>query len=219
MIVFPVINAENFIEAKDKIQKAVELFNGVPVEEQLIHIDIEDGKFIERTTWGSPSELLKLKEILGDVRAEIHLMVVNPEEVVEGWLKTGLVQRVIVQNEALTDYRIALGKCIGYGATLMISIGPNSNVEKLLPYNNDVDHFQILSVHPGPSGQQFQKNSLEKIKFLRERMPNATIEVDGGITHEVAKSVKEAGANIVVSANYIFTNSNPKETYNSLRKI
>ena len=50
-------------------------------------------------------------------------------------------------------------------------------------------------------------------------MPSAIIEVDGGINLETAKLVKDAGADIVVSASYIFESLNPKEMYNKLANI
>jgi len=222
MKVIPAINVTTRDEAKKYILRSAELLKSINKEERFIHIDIVDGKFAKNTTWGSPSELLEIfreNPSLRGIYFEIHLMVVNPESVIESWLKTGIVKKVIVQNETLTDYRTALGKCSGHGAVLMISSAPESSVEKLLPCAGEVGHFQILSVPPGFSGQTFLESSLEKIKFLRHRVPNATIEVDGGVTLEVAKKVKLAGADEIVSANYLLKSENPAKIFDLLSAI
>ena len=74
----------------------------------------------------------------------------------------------------------------------------------------------ILAVEPGISGQEFQDNQLEKIRVLREKIPNAKIEVDGGINIRNAFDIKQAGADILVSSSYIWNSGNPKEAYELL---
>ncbi len=79
--------------------------------------------------------------------------------------------------------------------------------------------MQFLAVTPGFSGQKFQENVLEKIRTLRARDPRVIIEVDGGITLDVARRVKEAGANVLVSSSYIWNSSNPKEAFRALQEV
>lgn len=150
-------------------------------------------------------------------------MVQNPEEIIESWLKTGLVKRVIVHLEALNDAEFIINKCKEFNAEAMLAIAPYTIFEKLpppkffaIPFFN---LFQVLAVNPGLAGQKFERSSLDKIKFLRELIPNATIEVDGGINPGTAKLVKDAGADIIVSASYIFNSGNPEKAYETLSKI
>ena len=150
---------------------------------------------------------------------EVHLMIEDPEKAVEHWFKAG-AERVIVHLEAMRDPHFVLETAKKSAGEVMLAINPSTPVDALVPYLNPpaggFSGFQILAVSPGPSGQEFNENVLEKIKFLRERAPNAIIEVDGGINPETAKLAKEAGANILVSTSYIMDSPDPKGAYEEL---
>jgi ribulose-phosphate 3-epimerase len=77
----------------------------------------------------------------------------------------------------------------------------------------------VLAVHPGLSGQKFLPVVLEKISFLRQELPDAKIEVDGGITSETARVALAAGANLLVSGSDIFGSPDPEGEYEKLRAI
>ena len=185
-----------------------------------VHVDIGDGKFASIVSWGTPEEWQKLlsEEEFKGLNVEFHLMIQAPETVLDAWLRTG-AKRIIVHLETMTDSVYVLEKCKKHGAEAVLSIGPKTEVERLLAHEHDFKRFQILAVFPGLQGQKFQQEALQKIKFIREKMPSAIIEVDGGINLETAKLVKDAGADIVVSASYIFESLNPKEMYNKLANI
>lgn len=210
MQVIPAINATSFNGAKKQIEQAVKFA-------ELIHIDIVDGKFAPNTTWGSPDELSKVGGQISNVSFEIHLMVENPEAVIEDWLKAG-AKRIIVHLESITDSVYIIETCEYYGAEAVLAINPETEMEKLLAHTDEFKAFLLLAVYPGLAGQKFQHQIVSKIEFLRERAPNVKIEVDGGINLETAKLAKEAGADILVSASYIFGSENPKKAYEQLVK-
>jgi len=212
MLVIPAINSPSFEDAKEKILKAAE-FSG------WIHIDVVDGKFAPNVTWGNPEDFLKLKTKNLKLNIEVHLMVVNPEQALGAWLKTGRVKRIIVHLESMKNAEEIILKCKAASAEVMLAVSPNTNAEKLLPYIGKFKEFQILAVSPGLAGQKFLPEILDKIKFLREHTPGVTIEVDGGINADTAKLVKEEGADIVVSASYIFGSLNPKRAYEELKNV
>ncbi len=114
---------------------------------------------------------------------------------------------------------LVIDLCQKYKADLMLAINPETIVENLIPYFHNIEYFQLLGVAPGKAGQKFQKSVLEKIEFLRERLPNAKIEVDGGVDLEVAKAVKAAGADIIVSASYIFESADFVDAYKKLKDV
>ena len=136
----------------------------------------------------------------------------------DAWLGTGIVRRVIIHLEAMTDPVLILEKCKKYKADAVLSINPETEVERLFAHT-DFNAFQILAVHPGLAGQQFQPQSLAKLGFLRKKFPNAIIEVDGGINLETGKLVKQQGADMLVSASYIFKDQNPREAYERLKAV
>lgn len=212
MLVIPAINESSFEEVKNKIELAAEF-------SAWVHIDVADGKFTPSVTWNNPEELLGLGEKLSETKLEIHLMVVEPQAIVEDWLRTG-VERVIVHEETLEDnWSMICSKVDAYGADLMLAIAPETPVEKLVPYLESVSLIQFLAVSPGPAGQALNNVVLEKMRFLKGKAPHIEIEIDGGINLETAKMVKNAGADIVVSASYIWKSTDPKETFGKLTKI
>ncbi|MCL5006975.1 MAG: hypothetical protein M1153_02435 [Patescibacteria group bacterium] len=212
MKVIPAINCKDFDCVSDKLLKSAEFSDWV-------QIDVSDGKFSEAVTWDNPKEIFSFMGELGlALKVEAHLMVEDAFGESLRWLAAG-AKRVIVQAEADFDIEDLTRSCAEYGAELMLSISPKTDIgdkSNLLPAFNE---FQILSVSPGFAGQKFDGNSLAKIKSLRELFPNAIIEVDGGVNAETAEQAKSAGADIITSASYIFENENPKEAFQRLASI
>ena len=215
--VIPVINCDNFECVKLRINQAASFFNSAG---GWIHLDISDGQFTPRTTWDNPQELknfLESNQALRKLRVEVNLMVKQPEEVIEEWLKIG-VQRMIVSFESLKDLKVFSRLCRNYGVQPMLSLSPQISFEKIEPQLSLFDGFNILAVNPGFSGQNFQKSVLEKIRILRQKKPDAIIEVDGGINLETAKLAKAAGANLFAASSFIFDAADPKKAYLDLAK-
>ncbi len=185
-----------------------------------VHLDVSDGKFTPSKTWNNPAEPSSLIFHLSSLNLEVHLMVTEPEKVAEEWLKAG-AKRLIVHLETIDEnsFEEIRKTAEKYNAELMLSLRPETSAENLRPYFEKTLEFQILAVYPGPSGQKFLQLVLEKVKFLRRELPDAKIEVDGGINLETARLCKEAGADIVVSASYIFGNSDPESAYRQLKIV
>lgn len=186
------------------------------------HLDVEDGVFTPSVSWGNLEEFSHLASELPMLRFEIHLMVANPEQVLGDWFKAG-ADRAIVHFEAMSNPHLILDAAKKSGGELMLALSPGTAADMLVPYLHPpaggFSGFQILAVFPGPSGQKFNASVLEKIKFLREKAPDAIIEVDGGINPETAKLVKEAGASILVSGSYVMNSPDPRSAYEALSRI
>lgn len=210
MLAIPAINEIKFEEVIKKI-KIAEKFSS------WIHLDIVDGKFAANETWNNPQDLIKLKAKNHKLQAdlEIHLMIENPEAVVEDWLAAG-VKRIIISLEAIEKSKIQIKNT---KIEIGLAINPETPVENLLPYLENIKFVLVLGVNPGLAGQKFNEGVLEKIKFLKNYHPGVIIEADGGINLETAKLVKEAGADIIVSASYIWGSQNPERAYRELAAI
>mgnify|MGYP001952767890 CR=1 FL=1 len=176
---------------------------------------MSDGKFTKTTSWRNPEELKSLETKLG---VEVHLMVEDPESVIESWLAVG-AKRIIVHLQAIKNLQFVIDICESYGAEAVLSLDPSITLEKALPYIKSFNFFQVLSVFPGPSGQRFEEDSVTKIRALRERVPTATIEVDGGVNESTGRLAVDAGADVLVSGNYIFSSPDPKGAYDRLRAL
>lgn len=207
-MVVPSINCPNFKTASLQIKKAEKFA-------EWIHIDVSDGKFTGTTSWGNPEEL---KSLGTHLNIEVHLMVQDPAHVIEDWFSAG-AKRAIVHLQTVRDYQFFLDIAEKYGAEIMLSLDPSIGIGDALPFFGTFSSFQVLSVYPGPSGQKFVGDSVDKIKALREHVPTATIEVDGGINESTGRLAMDAGADILVSGNYIFDSPDPKSAYDKLSSI
>lgn len=204
--IIPSINVAIWDEVVKKI-RLVEPFV------EWVHIDVADGTFTPNSLWHNPLDLVGFET---KCKVEIHLMEDRPEERIEAWLHPP-VKRIIVHYEVTHDLDFVLNECRKDGVAVGLSVASHTSWTCLKPYAGKVDLLQILAVHTGPASQEFERHNLSKIKHLRAFAPHATIEVDGGIVPDIADDCVRAGANILVSANYIFSHPSPKMAIKELR--
>jgi ribulose-phosphate 3-epimerase len=104
-----------------------------------------------------------------------------------------------------------------------VAINPSTPVSALIDVIGDIDLVCMMSVNPGFGGQSFISHTLKKIKDLRklidEKNPEVKIEVDGGVTLDNAKIILEAGADVLVAGNTVFSSADPKKTIRQLKSI
>ena len=205
MQVIPAINVKSQEEAAVLAEKTKTFLKAG----DWIHFDISD-----INNWSSQD----LKRSCEDLNIEVHFMRPDYEELLLPWLEAG-VKRIIVQVEILKDLEFLLETARKFGAEVGLAVAPDTLVEELNVYFNKINFFQALAVKPGASGQPFQEKVVPKIKWLRQQKADVIIEVDGGINPETVKIAKEAGADIVVSASYIFNNVNPDKAYEELSRL
>jgi ribulose-phosphate 3-epimerase len=213
MNVLPVINCPDI----ECIRKKLDIAKGFLFDGDMIHLDVTDGIFSKHKTWNDPLAWITLNS---PFPFEAHLMVELPDEQIDDWLVAG-AQRLIVHAEAMpveSFHEIVLA-AERYRVEVMLSSKPDFPIEGLVPYFKYCKQFQVLAVNPGAAGQEFLTFVREKIGFLREEVPGAIIEVDGGMNEETVKLVKAYGADTVVSSSYIFNSQDPKQAYETLRNI
>lgn len=214
MRIVPVINCADFETAKKRILIASRF---LPDGEKSVHLDISDGRFTPVVTWNDPALLRSFldRESI-KISFSVHIMTKSPESYLDSWLSAGAA-KIVFPIEAVGDALRVASYCRSRGATPILSASPETQVEELIRQGRGYTHFQILAVSPGPSGQVFREGALSKISYLRRAVPSAIIEVDGGVTPEVARAAKEAGADIAVSGSYIFSSDSPAEKYQELK--
>jgi transketolase len=213
MEVIPVINCPDAHCAKEKIAVAKTFLP----EGNFLHLDVADGAFTFHKSWNDPTGWANVR---APFKLEVHLMVERPGKYIEPWLAAG-ASRFIVHVETIDERSIEeiLRKCARRGAEVMLSSCPETSVKKLEPYLGRVSMLQVLAVHPGPAAQRFLPLTLEKVRWIRRHAPNAIIEVDGGIVPATARRVRAAGADVIVSASYIFSSAEPKAAYEELKTL
>lgn len=213
MRVIPAINELNFEKVKERI------FAARDFGATRIHIDVADGKFTLHQTWNDIKDLIDLRFITNNFEFNIgiHLMVENPDEVIDGWFKAGM-HAIVVHFEAIKNLETIMDKCKKAGVEFILAVNPSMQIESLGDLKR-FENIQLLAVDPGAAGQAFQEITIDKIKKLREKGFNGKIIVDGGINLDTARRVKAAGADAIVSASYIWNNISPKKGYVELRSV
>ena len=185
-----------------------------------LHVDVMDGHFVPNISLGIPvvASLRKATKLPLDV----HLMIENPEEFIEDFVKAG-ASRVLVHQESTVHLDRALSLVKEMGAEPGAVINPATPVAMLEDVLDKVDTVLVMSVNPGFGGQTFIPNSYAKIRQLNEwrKRYNRTfrIEVDGGVDRENIAQLAQAGANSFVAGTSIFHTADPAASTRNLKRL
>ena len=171
----------------------------------VIHVDVMDGHFVPPITMGSVV-VASLRPHTGRV-LHGHLMVEGPEGLFDDLAQAGM-DVVSFHIESVEDPEPVIRKARGAGMGVGITLSPETAVERIYPYLDDVDDVMIMSVHPGWSGQRFIPEALPRLEAARAELDrrglSADLEIDGGVKLENARRCVEAGATVLVAASAIF---------------
>lgn len=172
---------------------------------RMIHVDVMDGHFVPNISIGIPV-VESLSRCTGLVR-DCHLMVSHPGRYIEPFVEAG-AGLVTVHQEACAHLERAVSRIRALGAEAGVALNPATPLgclEEILP---DLDLVLVMSVNPGFGGQSFLPRSLDKIARLdairRQRGLDFRIEVDGGVGPDNARSLAEAGCDILVAGSSVF---------------
>lgn len=181
-----------------------------------IHVDVMDGKFVKNKTM--PFKEMKNIYKFTSKRLDVHLMVKDPTKFIDDYstLNTEYITIHIELNDDVENY---LKQIKSYGIKCGLSIKPNTPVKELVPYLPLLDLILVMSVEPGMGGQNFIRETEEKIKevrvLLNEYNSTSKISVDGGVNNDTKRFCEEC--DILVSGSYIVNSSDYEEKINSLR--
>ncbi len=184
----------------------------------LLHVDVMDGHFVPNLTIGP--DVVRAIRKWTSLSLNVHLMIENPERFFRSFSEAG-ADSVVFHVEAAEDVSRAIKALRRLGMGCGLSLNPETPVEAVLDYLEDIDLLLVMTVHPGFGGQEFIPESLGRIKRAREearaRNPSLDIEVDGGINRETARMVVAAGANVLVAGTALFRSENMAEAIGILR--
>ena len=215
ILIAPSLLASNFLKLETEVKRVVD------AKADYLHYDVMDGHFVPNISFGLPvvSALTSTTNIVHDV----HLMISNPATYFEAFAKAG-ANIITFHFETAKDLKTMqswIQQLHGLGVKAGISIKPQTKVEVLKPLLGLVDLILVMSVEPGFGGQAFLPSAIEKIKWLRHQLDEATlktlIEVDGGINLETSKPCIEAGADVLVAGSYLFKHTNLAKAIKQLK--
>ena len=174
-----------------------------------LHFDVMDGHFVPNISFGP--YILEAFRKHSNLILDVHLMISDPVTYSDSFIKAG-ANFITFHFEAM-NYDINKSiEFINYlhskSVFAGVSIKPLTNIESIEPLLRYVDLVLIMSVEPGFGGQEFMKDSLDKVRYLKEYRENNKldfkIEIDGGINDETAVLCKDAGVDILVAGSYVF---------------
>ncbi len=210
-IVAPSVLAADF----GNLQRDIEMLQQSKAE--WIHIDIMDGVFVPNISFGMP--VLKAIQQHTTKFLDVHLMIVDPDRYIETFAQLG-ANMLTVHYEACTHLHRSLQAIKAQGMQAGVAINPHTNVSLLEDCIQDIDMVCIMSVNPGFGGQHFIENTYQKVAKLKtiinEQNASTLIEIDGGVNDKNAKKLIEAGADVLVAGNFVFSAENPTQTIEDL---
>jgi ribulose-phosphate 3-epimerase len=185
----------------------------------LIHFDVMDGHFVPNLSFGIP--VLKALHTRTRLPFDVHLMVSNPDRLLDDYLKAGAA-RVAVHWEATTHLDRTLDHIRQAGAKAGVAVNPATPVELLVDALPRLDYVLLMSVNPGFGGQAFLPHALDKARRLRAMIAGAGLAVeiamDGGIDRDNIGHVVAAGVEVCIVGSAIFAGGDPLATMSELRE-
>jgi len=185
-----------------------------------IHVDVMDGVFVPNISLGIP--VVEAVKRHAKKPLDVHLMIVQPERYVENFHKAG-AEVLTVHIEASTHLHRTIQYIKSFGMKAGVALNPHTPASSLEDIIQDIDLVCVMSVNPGFGGQKFIENTYKKVTLLKrmitESKSKALIEIDGGVNQLNAKALLDAGADVLVAGNFVFSAPNPTEVIARLKSV
>lgn len=211
-VIAPSILAADF----GNLEREVKMINDSQAD--WIHVDIMDGVFVPNFSMGLP--VVEAVNRHAKKPLDVHLMIVNPDHYLAAFRKAG-AHSISVHVEACPHLHSTLQQIKALGCKAGVAINPHTPVVQLENIIADIDLVCVMSVNPGFGGQKFIEHTYRKVEKLKKMIldANATalIEIDGGVNQQNAKPLLDAGADVLVAGNFVFSAANPMDVIARLK--
>ena len=171
----------------------------------MLHIDVMDGHFVPNISFGAC--VMQSLRPRTDMFFDVHLMISDPLTYAKDFAKAG-ADMITFHYESESDPQATIKEIRDMGLKVGMAIKPGTDVKVLDPYLNQLDMALVMTVEPGFGGQKFMADMMPKVEYLRswanENHKALWIQVDGGIAEATAKTVADAGADVLVAGSAVF---------------
>jgi ribulose-phosphate 3-epimerase len=211
-VIAPSILAADF----GNLEREVKMINDSQAD--WIHVDIMDGVFVPNFSMGLP--VVEAVNRHAKKPLDVHLMIVNPDHYLAAFRKAG-AHSISVHVEACPHLHSTLQQIKALGCKAGVAINPHTPVVQLENIIADIDLVCVMSVNPGFGGQKFIEHTYRKVEKLKKMIldanASALIEIDGGVNQQNAKPLLDAGADVLVAGNFVFSAANPMDVIARLK--
>ena len=206
--IIPAIIGADFKEVARKIAMVEGLVNWA-------QLDIMDGFFATSYSWATPDDLKKLD---GKIKLEAHLMIEEPEQFIAEW--SGVVDRILVHFESTERLEEIIKQLETAPIQLGLVLLAETPVEALDPYLDKIKHVQLMAIDQiGFHGHPFNPEVINRVKTIREKHPDVTIAIDGGVNLENAPALLAAGVSNLVVGSAIWNSSDINKTIKEFQNL
>ena len=184
----------------------------------VMHVDTMDGQFVPPITFG-PIVVEAIKDVVHDRGGilDCHLMINDPARQIDAYVKAG-ADVITIHPEATQHIHYALNQIRAAGCKAGVVINPGTPVEAVEPVAEIIDLCLIMSVNPGWGGQKYIPQATDRIRRVRELLPdNVVLEVDGGISLDTIDAARDAGAQLFVAGSSVFSAPDPVAAFAALQ--
>ncbi|MBC2352585.1 ribulose-phosphate 3-epimerase [Listeria welshimeri] len=166
---------------------------------ELLHCDVMDGVYVNNLALGP--EYLEIVRNNTEIPLDIHLATITPLKYIDmfGPVKP---EYISFHVEVADDVSEVIRKIRSYNVKPSIAINPETPIEAIYPYLDEVEMVLMMTVNPGFAGQKFQTDVLQKLHDLKAKLAGKVhvplIEVDGNINKETVGLMRDCLPDIYV---------------------
>ncbi|EDP7543900.1 ribulose-phosphate 3-epimerase [Listeria monocytogenes] len=181
---------------------------------ELLHCDVMDGVYVNNLALGP--EYLEIVRNNTEIPLDIHLATITPLKYIDmfGPVKP---EYISFHVEVAEDVSEVIRKIRSYNVKPSIAINPETPIEAIYPYLDDVEMVLMMTVNPGFAGQKFQTDVLQKLHDLKAKLAGKghtpLIEVDGNINKETVGLMRDCLPDIYVLGTSALFHDRDKTSY------
>ncbi|EAG1919808.1 ribulose-phosphate 3-epimerase [Listeria monocytogenes] len=181
---------------------------------ELLHCDVMDGVYVNNLALGP--EYLEIVRNNTEIPLDIHLATITPLKYIDmfGPVKP---EYISFHVEVAEDVSEIIRKIHSYNVKPSIAINPETPIEAIYPYLDDVEMVLMMTVNPGFAGQKFQTDVLQKLHDLKAKLAGKIhaplIEVDGNINKETVGLMRDCLPDIYVLGTSALFHDRDKTSY------